>query len=71
MADQAVWVAQLIDRFTTPARKIASATLKMTRRITKAGEAMKTLGYHFTTLRGIISASYGAMLIAFPIKKAA
>ncbi len=71
MSEQVNYIIQLLDRFSGPMRKVAQTSMNAVRSLGRVGSSLKKLGYHFTSLRGIISATYGAAMIAFPIKKAA
>lgn len=70
MAQQATYILRVVDLFTSPVKRIIQTTKAMTRQFNVASTSLKKLGYHFTSLRNIISATYGAAMIAFPIKQA-
>jgi len=61
----------VVDQASRALRKISTTALSTTRNITGIGASMKKAGYHMTSMRGIISAAYGAAMVAFPIKQAA
>ena len=70
-SNQAIWILQLIDRYSTPIKRITNATRTATSSIGRTSAALRKMGYHMTSLRSIISAAYGFKAIKFPIKLAA
>ena len=70
MANTARYIVLLKDLFSGTAKKIAASSKTMTRSFAITSASLKKLGYHFTSLRNIIAATYGAAMIAFPIKQA-
>jgi len=71
MAFNIEYVYQITDKYSAKLKKIVANTNKAGNAISKVSEKMKKTGYKMTSLRNIISASYGAAAVALPIKLAA
>ena len=70
MAFDVVWNYIINDRYTSKIRAMARATRGIVNTVGRASASLKKMGYQLTSLRNIISASYGAAMVAFPIKQA-
>ena len=64
------WVYRIVDKYSTPLKKIAAAMKKMQKNAKKASKAFKKIGASLATVRGALTAIGGIVAISFPIRKA-
>jgi TP901 family phage tail tape measure protein len=70
MAFSVSWIYEIIDKYSTPLKKIAGATAKVKNLAKRTSAVFSNLGSKLTGLQNIVVGLGGFAALAFPIKKA-